>query len=118
MKILCAVIAVFVVATARSQNAQTTPAPTAPLKDSIESEVNREIWRESQGQSPLFLPAPQANEMKLDGLTCDGILVQMVKSNPLELINPAVQNGSPTDNVTWSLTHQRVTGLKLFAIQF
>ena len=94
------------------------PTSTASLKDSIQSEVNREIWRESHGQSPLFPPMPKANELKLDGLTCDGILVQMIKGDPLELINPTAQYGSPADNVTWSLTLHRVTGLKLFAIQF
>lgn len=108
-------------ATVRSQNTQTTPGETPPLRDSIESEVNREIWRQSQGQSPLlFLRTPKANEINVNGRTYDGILVQMAKGNPLELINPAAppEFGSPVDNVTWSLTGQRVTGLKLFSIQF
>lgn len=111
----------FVVATGRSQNTQTTPGETPPSRDNIESEVNREIWRQSQGQNALlFLPTPKANEITVNGVTYAGSLVQMARENPLEMINPAAppEYGSPVDNVTWTLAVERVTGLKLFSIQF
>lgn len=120
MKFVVAVVAMFMAATGRSQNTQTTPGETPPLRDSIESEVNREIWRQSQGASPLFPPTPKANEITINGVTYAGSLVEMAKGNPLQMVNPAAppQYGSPIDNVTWSLTWQRVTGLRLFSIQF
>lgn len=120
MRILFAIVAVLVAATARAQNPDTTPSQPPRLRDSIESEITREVRQQPPGQTPFFLRATPANEMNLGGVTCDGILVQMAKDNPLELINPAAgpEFGSPVDNSVWDLTGQRVTGWKLFAIHF
>jgi len=119
MRILFAIVALFVVAAARAQNPDTTPSQPPRLRDSLESEISREA-RQLQGQNPLLLRTTPANEITLDGLSYDGILVQMAKDSPLELINPAAgpEHGSPDDNVVWDLTGQRVTGLKVLEIRF
>ena len=120
MRMLFVIVAVLAALTARAQNPDTTPSQPPRLRDSIESEITREVRQQPPGQTPLFLLTTPANEMNLGGVTCDGILVQMAKDNPLELINPAAppEYGSPVDNSTWDLTEQRVTGWKLFSIKF
>ena len=120
MRTLFAIVAVLVAATARAQNPDTTPSQPPRLRDSIESEIAREVRQQTPGRSPLFLETTPANEMKLGGLTCDGILVQAAKDNPLELINPTAgpEFGSPVDNSVWDPTGQRVTGWKVFSIKF
>ena len=118
MRILFAIVAVFAVVTVRAQNPDITPSQPPRLRNSFESEVAREALQPLQGQNLLFLRTTPANEMNLDGLAVDGILVQMAKDGPLELINPAAPDGSPADNATWSLTGERVTGWKFFSIRF
>lgn len=118
MRILFAIVSLMVAATVRAQqNPDITPTQPPRLNNSIESEITREL-AQPQGQRPLFLRATPANEIRVDGVAYDGILVQMAKDNPLELINPASQNGSPVDNSVWDLTGQRVTGWKFFEIRF
>ena len=118
MKILFVIVALLAAATARAQNPEITPSQPPRLRDSIESEITREALQPLQGQNPLFLRATPANEIEIGGVTYDGILVQMAKDNPLELINPAASSGSPVDNATWDLTGERVTGWKFFSIRF
>ena len=116
MRILFAIAVVFAVATTQAQNLDTTPSQPPRLRNSIEAEIAREAGQ--QPQNPLFLQATPANEITVNGVTYDGILVQMAKDNPLELINPTSPNGSTADNATWDLTGQRVTGWKFFSIRF
>lgn len=118
MKILFAIVALLVAATARAQNPDITPSQPPRLRDSLESEVTREALQPLQGQNPLFLRTTPANEVQIGGRTYEGILVQMAKDNPVELINPAALYGSPSDNAAWDLTGERVTGWKFFSIGF
>ena len=66
------------------------------------------------GENKTFLGAE-------DYMRSNGIIVEVVKTrNPLELINPAapVEYGRAEDNTVRDPIDRKVTGLKLFSIEF
>ena len=71
-------------------------------------------------QSLLTLQPAKPNEVRRDGVTYSGILVQFAKTDkPLELINPAAppEYGASEDNLVREPQSGR-PGLKLFSIRF
>jgi hypothetical protein len=71
----------------------------------------------------LELGAPQANSVQSDkypGVEYSGILVQALRSNPLQLINPfaPAKYGDGEANILRHLRTREVEGLKLWQISF
>ena len=68
-----------------------------------------------------MLQPEKPNEIRKDGVTYSGILVELSKTDkPLELINPLAppEYGSAEDNTARNPFDGEVSGLKLFSIQF
>lgn len=96
-------------------------AQSTTAADSMESQIAGQQAKQSPEQRQVVVRQTKPNEMKLGSVTCDGIAVQLVKTdNPLQLINPAApaQYGSPEQNVARDPMNGKVTGLKLFAVNF
>jgi hypothetical protein len=111
--LVAAAIALFVAVNVHSQ--------TAPSEDTLENQFIRQMMQQPLNQGLLGLRTEKPNEIKLDGVSYSGILVQLTKTdNPLQLINPAApaEYGSPEDNVVRDPITGRVSGLKLFSISF
>ena len=81
-----------------------------------------EAWTARRAQeTPLQLDEKRPNEIKAGGLSYSGIAIEAVKlDNPFQLINPAApaQYGYAEANLVRDPVHGRVSGLKIFSIQF
>lgn len=113
MKQLFAVIALFATVSVYSQ--------TAPTEDAMESQINRQLLERPPSRNMLSPQLERPNEIKINGLSYSGIIVQAAKTdNPLQLINPAAppEYGSPEDNTARDPVTGKVSGLKLFSIRF
>lgn len=92
---------------------------TTPFQSDMDSQINREL-----ALQPPTLHSPQplkANEVKVNGRTYSGILVELTKTDkPLELINPwaPAEYGSPEDNTVRDSDTGQIPGWKLFSIEF
>ena len=107
-------LAVIALSTVLTVFAQTTPA-----NDPMESQIRRRLALRPD-QNLLMLQQEKPNEIKRNGITYSGILVELAKTDkPLELINPAAppEYGSSEDNVVLDANGEQ-RGLKLFSIQF
>jgi hypothetical protein len=108
-------LAVVVLLTALAASAQTA----APENNGMESQIRRELATRAN-QTYFSVQPEKANEIRRNGKTYSGILVQFAKTDkPLELINPAAppEYGSSEDNVVRGSDTGR-QGLKLFSIGF
>jgi hypothetical protein len=109
-------VAVFLF-TAFSIRAQTS----TPGQDSMDSWISQQLRTQPPNESVLSLQPLKPNEVKVNGLTYSGILVELANTDrPLELLNPAAPPayGSSEDNIVRDPISRRVLGLKLFSIQF
>ena len=87
----------------------------------MDSWISQRLRAQPPNESVLSLQPLKPNEVKVNGLTYSGILVELVKTDqPLQLINPAAPPafGSSEDNLVRDPISDRVLGLKLFSIQF
>ncbi len=85
-----------------------------------ESFESRFVQRPSN-EHLLFIPPLKPNEVTVNGMTYEGIFVQMAKTpNPLQLINPAasLEYGSSDDNTVFDPITGNASGLKLFSVRF
>lgn len=115
MKPLAILFGVFALLSA---HAQTTNAPPARTEDGLGSQA-AVLGKEQQAL--ITLKAPKANEIVADKLTYSGVAVQVAKADkPLQLINPAApaRYGAAEDNVLRDPVHGKISGLKIFAVQF
>jgi hypothetical protein len=113
MKMPLVLLALFA---ALSVYAQSTPA-----EDAMESQINRSLRDWPQSRNLFTLQLEKANEIKHDGVTYSGILVEMSKTdNVFELINPAApaEYGDTEDNTARDPISGKVSGLKFFSIRF
>jgi hypothetical protein len=114
MKFVLAVLVLFAAIAARSQY--------VPGQDSMQSQIDRQILRFPGSQNLFGFETVKPNEIKRNGVSYDGILVELVKtSNPLQLVNPfapAADYGVSEDNTVWDPITGQGTGLKVFSIQF
>jgi hypothetical protein len=113
MKSILAVIAFLAVINVR--------ADATSAGDTLENQFIQQMMQQPANQSLLGLQPERPNEVKINGFTYSGILVQLSRTdNPLELINPAapLAYGSPEDNVVRDPITGKVSGLKLFSISF
>jgi hypothetical protein len=93
-------------------------ANAQPVKTS-ESLETRTIRRVQE--TPPTLNERKPNEIKAGKVSYSGIAVEIVKiRNPLELINPAapLEYGLAEANVVRDLAGDKVSGLKIFSIEF
>jgi hypothetical protein len=112
MKPFLAVVVLFTAITAYAQTA-------TPGNDAMESQIRRGLATRPE-QSYFALQLEKANEIKRNGVTYNGILVELAKTdNPLQLINPAAppEYGSSEDNVVRDANGEQ-RGLNLFSIHF
>ena len=96
-------------------------AQTVPPDDAMQSQITRSLMRQPPDQTLLTLRTEKANEIRKNGLSYSGILVELTKTDqPFQLINPAApaDYGSAEDNTARDPITHRVSGLKLFSIQF
>jgi len=92
-----------------------------PPDDAMQTQITQNLVRQPPSQSLLTPRFEKANEIRRNGLSYSGILVELAKTgHPLELINPAApaEYGSAEDNTARDPITHRVSGLKLFSIQF
>ena len=107
-------LAVVIIFTAVAAYTQATPG-----SDDMESQIRRGLATRPD-QSYFSVQTEKANEIKRNGVTYSGILVELAKTDkPLELINPAAppEYGSSEDNVVRDDKGEQ-RGLKLFSINF
>lgn len=87
----------------------------------METQIARQLAKETaEGRQMVIQPA-KPNEVKRSSTTYSGIAVQVAQTdNPLQLVNPAAPAayGSPEQNVAREPLNGKVTGLKLFAVNF
>lgn len=96
-------------------------AQTTPLQDSMEAQIHRQMSQYPPGQSIFSVTTEKPNEIRKNGVSYNGIFVQMGKTdNPLQLVNPAAPAtyGSSEDNTVWDPVTGQGRGLKLFSISF
>src|ERR1043166_1259782 len=113
MKKLDVILGMLTCTTANSQ----AVSPT----DSMEAQIDQQIQQRPSNQRVLVLPSEKPNEIKFGNITYSGITIQLAKpDNPLHLINPAAppQYGSPEDNVTRDPINGKISGLKIFSVNF
>src|SRR5437763_874184 len=113
MKKCFILLSVFVVLAAR---AELTNAPPAAAQESLQTEAGKRAK-----ETPPVVKEQKPNEIVAGNLTFSGIAVEAVKvDHPLQLINPLAppEYGSPEDNVVRDPIKGKVSGLKLFSIQF
>ena len=107
-------LAVAVLVTALAAYAQTTTD-----NDAMESQIRRRLATRPD-QSYFYLQSEKPNEIKRNGVTYSGILVELAKTDkPWELLNPAAppEYGSSEDNVVKDANGGQ-RGLKLLSIGF
>lgn len=93
----------------------------APDQDDMDLQITRQLALHPPAQSSLNPRPLKANEVKVNGRTYSGILVELEKTDkPLELINPWAPDeyGSPEDNLARDADTGQVLGWKLFSIEF
>jgi hypothetical protein len=93
-----------------------TNAPAPPKSVSFETLIAR-----AAKQSPPVLQPLKPNEVMAGKYKLSGSIVEAVKTGkPAELLNPAAppQFGSAEDNLVRNPANGKMSGLKLFAIQF
>ena len=86
------------------------------INDTLESWTARRLQ-----ETPPRFEETKPNEIKVGKLTYSGIAVEAIQlDNPLQLINPAapVQYGFAEANLVRDPIVGRVSGLKIFSIQF
>jgi hypothetical protein len=91
-------------------------AQSTRINETLESWTARRLQ-----ETPPRLDETKPNEIKVGKLTYSGIAVEAVQlDNPLQLINPAapVQYGFAEANLVRDPVVGRVSGLKIFSIQF
>jgi hypothetical protein len=107
-------LAIAVLLAALAAAAQSTPG-----NETMESQVRQRLATRPN-QSYFSVRSERSNEIKRNGKSYSGILVQLAKTDkPLELLNPAAppEYGSSDDNVVQD-SHTGREGLKLFSIGF
>lgn len=112
MKALLTVLALFAAVTVHSQ--------TAPLQDSIDSQIHHRLTIQPDKNLITITPV-KANEIRHYNLVYSGIAVELAKTrNPLQMINPLApaEYGSGEDNVTQDPITSRTYGLKFLSIRF
>ncbi len=115
MKPFLAIIAMAALFAVLSASAQ-----TAPGNDAMESQIRRGLAIRHD-ESLLELRPEKPNEIRRNGLTYSGILVEMAKTDTkLQLINPAAppKYGSAEDNEVRDPYTGGARGLKVFSIGF
>jgi len=107
-----------ILAAAITANSQSAPADSSLL----DARILRPSEPRLANQNPLLIEKTEKpNQVVGKNVTYSGIAVQLARTdNPLQLINPAAppQYGSPEDNVARDPINGKVTGLKIFAIDF
>src|SRR6266850_1174439 len=96
--------------------ALSTWAQTSSKEESLETSIANRAK-----ETPLTPQQKKPNEITVGHLTYSGIAVEVVKTDNLfQLINPAAPEkyGSAEDNVVRDPISNRVSGLKIFSIQF
>ena len=91
-------------------------AQTSSKEESLESSIANRAK-----ENPPTLEQKKPNEITVGDLTYSGIAIQVVKTDNLaQLINPAAPEkyGFAEDNVVRDPISNRVSGLKIFSIQF
>jgi hypothetical protein len=91
-------------------------AQTSSKEESLEASTAKRAK-----ENPPTIDLSKPNEITVGSLTYSGIVVQMVKTdNLLQLINPAAPEkyGAAEDNVVRDPISYKVSGLKVFSIQF
>jgi len=91
-------------------------AESVPTTESLEARTMRRVQ-----ETPPMLYDQKPNEIKAGSISYSGIAIEIVKvENPFELINPAAprQYGLAEANVVREPTHGRISGLKIFSIEF
>ena len=94
----------------------TANAQSTRINETLEAWTARSL-QETQSRIDETKP----NEIKVGKLTYSGVAVEAIKlDNPLQLINPAapVQYGFAEANLVRDPIVGRVSGLKIFSIQF
>ncbi len=84
--------------------------------ETLEARTNRRVT-----ETPPTLSELKPNEIKAGKFSYSGAAVEAIKTdNPLELINPAarVHYGLAEQNVVREPANGKVSGLKIFSIQF
>jgi len=107
-------LAVAVLFTAMAAYTQPSPGD-----DAMESQIRQRLAARPD-QSYFSVQKEKPNEIKRNGVTYSGILVELAKTDkPLELINPAAppEYGSSEDNLVRD-SQTGHEGLKLFSIRF
>ena len=72
-------------------------------------------------ETPPIVTEKIPNEIKAVKLTYSGIAVEIVKvDNPLQLINPAApaEYGWAEQNIVWKPDGSKISGLKIFSMEF
>jgi hypothetical protein len=99
-----------------------TLAIFAANAESMRVTESLEAWTARRLQeAPPHLDEKRPNEIKVGSLSYSGIAIEAVKmDNPFQLINPAapVQYGYAEANLVRDPVLGRVSGLKIFSIQF
>jgi len=91
-------------------------AQSARINETLETWTARRLQ-----ETPPRIDETKANEIKVGKLTYSGVAVETIKlDNPFQLINPAApaQYGFAEANLVRDPVVGRVSGLKLFSIQF
>ncbi len=113
MKFFIAAIALFAAVSVRAQY-----VPGTAAEDAMHTEI---LQRTAPSRQDLLTIQPQQpNEVKINGRTYSGSMVETVKTrNPLQMVNPAAppEYGSWEENTMIDFSGSG-TGLKLFAISF
>jgi hypothetical protein len=113
MKLLLAIIALFTAVNIQAQ--------TSSFQEAMDAQINRQLRTQPPELGVFALQPLKANEIKVNGITYSGILVELSKTDePLELINPfaSPEYGMPEDNTARDALSGQILGWKLFALQF
>ena len=96
-------------------------ALSAAAQSSPKDETIETFTAKRARENPPEIEVLKPNEITVGSLTYSGIAVEAVKTdNPLQLINPFAPEryGDAEDNVVRDPITNRVSGLKIFSIQF
>ena len=109
MRIVSVLVFALAAVAANAQSDSTSPA----LESQLTTHISRRDFLSSTETKP--------NELLSGQLTYSGIAVELLNTrNPLQLVNPAApaQYGSGEDNVLRDPISGRVSGWKIFSIEF
>ena len=107
-------LSIFILYSALGLLAGNTEAPRAI--DSLEAQTAKRA-----AETPLTLIEKKPNEIKSGKFTLSGIAVQIATTdNVLQLINPfaPAEYGWAEQNVVWEPGGTKISGLKIFSIEF